>query len=249
MIKYIFLSSFVLFALSACANEEPSYDALAEEMVGEYTSVVLIKSNAPINKIPNKKYHLFKSSSTKGTHDSIKSKQKKLLSSQDGENAIASVHLLEDKKNRECVIVYKEGVDASVIKHETGHCFTPIKSKSKFFSKDYMSKNYDEYLNELFADIAASAVSYMLNKDFSYIDQRELNIKNKSAGAVQYKLGARSFDGLKSIITQIDVAGRTHEDLVSVVLLELSKNYPPYSEDQYNKSVEEYKKELQRTSR
>lgn len=249
--KFIVVILVSIFFTKANASDDVYFNHIAKKMVGDYTSVVLVQLNGSSNYIKKNKYHLFKGGKnpTLDTYGSIKSKVAKISNQKSDVNAIASVHLLENKINKECVIVYKKGISANVIKHEAGHCFTPVRYQFPKFSKSNGSQNYNNYLNELFADLVASTISYKLEGTFTYIDQRSLNIKNKGPNAVDYKLAARSFDGLKSVLVNSKMSDSSHEASIKKMLVAMSEKFPPYTKEEYFENVKKYNKDLQRASR
>ncbi|MCK8069848.1 MULTISPECIES: hypothetical protein [Vibrio] len=235
------------FLKNAHSTEENIFYENATRMVGDYSSVVLIALNSSLNNTDNKKYHIFKNSKkpTINTLDSINRKFL-ILSNNRDVNAVTSVHLLKDGKNKECVIVYKKGISLNTLKHETGHCFTPIRYKVSGFVKQNSSDDYDDYLNELSADLVASIISLKLENEPTYIRLRTENIENKGASAVNYKLVAKAFPGLKVILSDYRFTGKSHEEAVKEILGLMSQRYPPLTEHEYWEDVKAYNKLLKR---
>ena len=253
MFNRIFLSLTTMLVIFGCADDKSAaqtkitdkkieLNTTLEKIVGDYASLKIAQSGSINQDISSNDYYFDDKLKTKSTFQSIEEKNSKLQASLGKTNAIASVHLLKDGKSRECVIVSNEGASINVLMHEIGHCFTPIRWTVPSFSVKNNSKNYDDFLNELFADIAVSAITYKLENNFSYMNNRLREIQEKDYCAINYKFATRWFESLKAVLQQRESFDLSNEILVEEVLTEVAKKHPPYTEKEYFDAVDKYLK-------
>ncbi|HCG5914041.1 TPA: hypothetical protein NJ057_004744 [Vibrio parahaemolyticus] len=235
--------------ISGCGKDEStssfstsSFSTVANQMTEGYSNVnvIVFDDGQSTKQIDSSEYSYTKDGDTKNTHEAI-NKKKHVLNKDNDINAIASVYRLKDGLGKECVIVHKNSIDINVLKHEVGHCFTPLRYKNNKFHVKGGTSEYNEYLNELSADVVAAALDYQLEKNLKYIDLRIANINSKGDGAVNYKLISPYLIELKDVLKNMNFEYKTKEENLTRLMNILSKNNPPMSEAEYYEALRTFK--------